>query len=61
MFAQLYAMYPDHAQKENEVRLATVTLLKSATTHDKQVLLWNPYAHDFKMAYQILSHEIKYN
>ena len=63
--AQLYVMDPDYAQKENEVRLATVTLPTSATAHEKQVLLnlteilqqhlrnWNPYVHDFKLACEI--------
>ena len=57
----------DHAQKEKEVRQATVTLPKSATTNEMQILLYvidilqqdlcnsNPYVHDIKMACQILS------
>ncbi len=66
-FAQLHVMDPDHAQIENEVRLATVTLPRSVTAPEKQILLdiidilqhhmrnWNPYVQDFKMACQILS------
>ena len=68
-FAQLYVTDPDHAHNENEIRLATVILPKSVTNHEKQVLLdlidtlqqhlkrCNPYVHDFKMAYQILSRD----
>ena len=36
---QLYVMDPDHAQYENEVGLATVTLSKSAITQEKPVVL----------------------
>ena len=64
--AQQCVMFHDHAQQENEVRMATVTLPKSATTHEKQVFLYpidilqqdlgdcNPYVHDLEMACQIL-------
>ena len=68
-FIQLYVMDRDHAQKENQARLATVTLPKSATTDESQVILCiiniprqdlsncNPYVHDLTMACQIFSQE----
>ncbi len=66
MFAQLYVLDPDHADKEHELRLKTLFLPDSVTNAEKRTLeellqtlqaelrQHNPYVADFKFASEIL-------
>ncbi|MCP3661480.1 MAG: hypothetical protein GY696_03125 [Gammaproteobacteria bacterium] len=66
MFAQLYVLDPDHADKEHELRLKTLLLPDSVTNAEKRTLeellrtlqvelhQHNPYVQDFKFASEIL-------
>ncbi|MCP3661149.1 MAG: hypothetical protein GY696_01430 [Gammaproteobacteria bacterium] len=66
MFAQLYVLDPEHANKEHELRLKTLLLPDSVTDAEKRTLeellrtlqmelhQHNPYVADFKFASEIL-------